>query len=70
MDDWVRAYRHELDGDGVDPDELLEETKRRADESRRNAWQLFERFLRDVAGLASEGPSSSGTESTSDRRTG
>jgi GMP synthase-like glutamine amidotransferase len=69
MGDWVRAYRHELDGDGVDPDELLEETKRRADESRRNAWQLFERFLRDVAGLPSEGPSSS-TESPSDRRTG
>ena len=21
MDDWVRAYRHELDGDGVDPDD-------------------------------------------------
>jgi GMP synthase-like glutamine amidotransferase len=49
MDDWVRAYRHELDADGVDPDALLEETKRRATESRRMAWQLFERFLRDVA---------------------
>ena len=67
MDDWVRAYRHELDGDGVDPDELLAETKRLADESRRNAWQLFERFLRDVAGLTSTGR---GTESPSDRRTG
>jgi len=67
MDDWVRAYRHELDGDGVDPDELLAETKRLADESRRNAWQLFERFLRDVAGLTSAGR---GTESPSDRRTG
>jgi GMP synthase-like glutamine amidotransferase len=51
MDDWVRAYRHELDADGVDPDELLEETKRLAAESRRNAWQLLERFLRDVAEL-------------------
>jgi GMP synthase-like glutamine amidotransferase len=69
MDDWVRAYRHELDGDGVDPDELLAETKRLADESRRNAWQLFERFLRDVAGLSAEG-AVSGTESPSDRRTG
>ena len=69
MDDWVRAYRHELDGDGVDPDELLAETKRRADESRRNAWQLFDRFLRDVAGLSSE-RSESGSESPSDRRTG
>jgi GMP synthase-like glutamine amidotransferase len=55
MDDWVRAYRHELDGDGVDPDDLLEETKRRADESRRNAWQLFERYLRDVAHLPMDG---------------
>jgi len=69
MDDWVRAYRHELDGDGVDPDELLEETKRRADESRRNAWQLFERFLRDVAGLSSE-KRERDAGSPSDRRTG
>lgn len=52
MDDWVRVYRHELDGDGVDPDALLEETYRRADESRGNAMQLFDRFLRDVARLA------------------
>jgi GMP synthase-like glutamine amidotransferase len=52
MDHWVRVYRHELDADGVDPDGLLEETKRLAPESRRMAWQLLERFLRDVAGLA------------------
>ena len=51
MDDWVRVYRHELDGDGVDPDALLEETHRLADESRDNAMQLFDRFLRDVARL-------------------
>ncbi|HEX5937632.1 MAG TPA: type 1 glutamine amidotransferase [Actinomycetota bacterium] len=51
MDDWVRVYRHELDGDGVDPDALLEETKRLADESRARAMQLFERFLHDVAGV-------------------
>ena len=54
MADWVRVYRHELDGDGVDPDELLEETKRLAPESKRMAWQLFERYLADVAGLADE----------------
>jgi GMP synthase-like glutamine amidotransferase len=65
MDDWVRAYRHELDGDGVDPDDLLEETKRRAEESRRNAWQLFERYLRDVACLPGAGAASG-----VDRRTG
>ena len=33
MDDWVRVYRHELDAEGVDPDALLEETKRRAPEN-------------------------------------
>jgi GMP synthase-like glutamine amidotransferase len=51
MDDWVRVYRHELDGDGVDPDALLDETKRLATDSRARAMQLFERFLHDVAGL-------------------
>jgi GMP synthase-like glutamine amidotransferase len=53
MDDWVRVYRHELDGDGVDPDALLEETKRRAADNRRNAWQLLERFLHEVADVPS-----------------
>jgi hypothetical protein len=51
MDDWVHAYRHELDADGVDPDSLLEETKRLADGSRARALQLFERFLHEIAGL-------------------
>ena len=67
MDEWVRAYRHELDGDGVDPDDLLEETKRRAEESRRNAWQLLERYLTDVARVSSDGSSSA---SDAGRRTG
>jgi GMP synthase-like glutamine amidotransferase len=53
MDDWVRVYRHELDADGVDPDALLEETKRRAPENRRMSHQLLERYLSDVAGLSS-----------------
>jgi hypothetical protein len=52
MDDWVRVYRHELDADGVDPDGLLDETKRIAVHARRNAWQLLERFLHDVAKAA------------------
>jgi GMP synthase-like glutamine amidotransferase len=65
MDDWVRTYRHELDGDGVDPDDLLEETKRLADENRRNAWRLFDRFLRDVARLPAAGATSG-----MDQRTG
>jgi len=49
MDEWVRVYRHELDGDGVDPDALLDETYRIADGSRANAMRLFERFWTDVA---------------------
>jgi GMP synthase-like glutamine amidotransferase len=68
MDDWVRAYRHELDADGVDPDSLLEETKRRATESRRLAWQLFERYLSDVARLSAK--KAEGAETPSDRRAG
>jgi GMP synthase-like glutamine amidotransferase len=54
MDDWVRVYRHELDADGVDPDALLEETHRRARDSRRMSWQLLERYLSDVARLTPE----------------
>jgi hypothetical protein len=53
MDDWVRAYRHELDDEGLDPDALLEETNRRAQESKRASWQLFEGYLDNVAGLGS-----------------
>lgn len=58
MDEWVRTYRHELDAEGVDPDALLEETKRRASRSRRLAWQLFERFLERVAGPTRPGATS------------
>jgi hypothetical protein len=53
MDDWVRTYRHELDAEGVDPDALLEETNRRAKESKRTSWRLLEGFLDRVAGLGS-----------------
>ena len=55
MDDWVRVYRHELDADGVDPDGLLEETKRRASDSRVMSWQLLERYMSDIARLSSTG---------------
>jgi GMP synthase-like glutamine amidotransferase len=55
MSDWVRVYRHELDADGVDPDALLEETKRRAPETRQMSRQLLERYLSDIAGLSSTG---------------
>jgi GMP synthase-like glutamine amidotransferase len=52
MDDWVREYRHELDDEGVDTDALLEETRRLEERTRANAMRLFDRFLRNVAGLA------------------
>jgi GMP synthase-like glutamine amidotransferase len=54
MDSWVRSYRHELDGDGVDPDALLEETRRRAPEVRRRTERLFSRFLSSIARVGSE----------------
>jgi GMP synthase-like glutamine amidotransferase len=56
MDAWVKAYPHELAEVGVDPDELLEETKRIADASRHIAFQMFERFAEDVAGLPLRAP--------------
>jgi hypothetical protein len=53
MEEWVRAYRHELDAEGIDPDALLEETNRRARESKRTSWRLLEEYLDRVAGLGS-----------------
>jgi hypothetical protein len=53
MDSWVRAYRHELDGDGVDPDALLEETKRRAPAVRLSTMRLINHFLENVARVSS-----------------
>jgi GMP synthase-like glutamine amidotransferase len=53
MDDWVRTYRHELDAEGIDPDGLLEETNRHAEESKRTSWQLLDGYLDRVAGLGS-----------------
>ena len=54
MDSWVKAYRHELDGDGVDPDALLDETHRIAPEVRERSQHLFNRFLTDIAKLRPE----------------
>jgi GMP synthase (glutamine-hydrolysing) len=45
MDSWVAVYRHELDREGVDPDQLLEDTYARADDTRAAAWRLFDGFL-------------------------
>jgi GMP synthase-like glutamine amidotransferase len=55
MESWVKAYRHELDSDGVDPDALLEETHRLAPEVRKRSERLFNAFLTRVARLAPEG---------------
>jgi GMP synthase-like glutamine amidotransferase len=49
MDEWVRAYPHELEAEGVDPQGLLVETRRRAEESRRVTWRLFDRFRDRIA---------------------
>ncbi|MGI8606909.1 MAG: type 1 glutamine amidotransferase [Gaiellaceae bacterium] len=49
MDAWVRAYRHELDEHGVDPDRLLEETHERSESARATSLSLFDRFLERVA---------------------
>jgi GMP synthase-like glutamine amidotransferase len=45
MDEWVRVYRHELDSEGVDPDALLLETRRLAENSRRVSRRLLDRFI-------------------------
>jgi GMP synthase-like glutamine amidotransferase len=55
MDEWVRVYRHELDADGVDPDELLEETHRVIERSNEMARQLFDRYLDRIARVPTEG---------------
>jgi GMP synthase-like glutamine amidotransferase len=49
MNSWVAAYRHELDGEGVDPDRLLEQTNDTAERTRATAWRLFDAFLTRVA---------------------
>jgi len=54
MESWVRAYSHELEQDGVDPQGLLDETYQRAAETRKAAWRLFDSFLKRVARHAKE----------------
>jgi GMP synthase-like glutamine amidotransferase len=54
MEGWVRTYRHELHDEGVDPDALLEETERRAADSRRASRRLLRRYLDAVARIGSE----------------
>jgi len=54
MDDWVRVYRHELEAEGVDADDLLAETNRLAARTRERSWQLLDRFLDRIAAQPSE----------------
>jgi hypothetical protein len=43
------VYPHELEAEGVDPEGLLAETRRRAEESKQLTWTLFDRFRDRVA---------------------
>jgi len=49
MEEWVRVYPHELRAEGVDPEGLLEETRRRATTSREVTWRLLDGFRDAVA---------------------
>jgi GMP synthase-like glutamine amidotransferase len=49
MDEWVRAYPHELEAEGVDPQGLLDETRRRAAQARQTTWRLLNNFRDSVA---------------------
>jgi GMP synthase-like glutamine amidotransferase len=49
MDNWVRAYRHELDEHGVDPDELLEQTHEQSAVTRATSLKLLDTFLDRIA---------------------
>ena len=54
MESWVRAYPHELEQEGVDPQALLDETNRRAEKTKATAWRFFDAFLDRVARSARE----------------
>jgi GMP synthase-like glutamine amidotransferase len=49
MDEWVRAYPHELEAEGVDPQGLLDETRDRAAQARQTTWRLLNGFRDRVA---------------------
>src|SRR5438105_6151496 len=49
MEGWVRAYPHELRAEGVDPEGLLDETRRIAADARRRTWRLLDRFRDAIA---------------------
>jgi GMP synthase-like glutamine amidotransferase len=49
MDEWVRAYPHELEAEGVDPQGLLAETRQRAAQAKQTTWRLLDAFRDRVA---------------------
>ena len=49
MDEWVRAYPHELEAEGVDPQGLLAETRQRAAQAKQTTWRLLDAFRNRVA---------------------
>jgi GMP synthase-like glutamine amidotransferase len=49
MDEWVRAYAHELEAEGVDPQGLLAETRQRAAQAKQTTWRLLNAFRDRVA---------------------
>ena len=49
MDEWVRAYPHELEAEGVDPQGLLAETRQRAGQAKQTTWRLLNAFRDRVA---------------------
>ena len=53
MDEWVRAYPHELEAEGVDPQGLLVETRQRATQAKQTTWHLLNAF-RDRVALSKE----------------
>ena len=50
MAEWVRVYPHELRAEGVDPQGLLDETRRRAAVARKTTWRLFDCFRDQIVG--------------------
>jgi GMP synthase-like glutamine amidotransferase len=49
MDEWVRAYPHELEAEGVDPPGLLAETRQGAAQAKQSTWRLLNAFRDRVA---------------------
>jgi GMP synthase-like glutamine amidotransferase len=53
---WTVVYRHELDEQGVDADELLAHTRGVADRAREVSWALLESYFERIALLNTRAP--------------